>query len=295
VRCPPPAADERANAVGQADECARDRVAGERERDLEDESRQEGGLDHGRYRCRAGVKQGLEVLLDDEERRCEEGEGQPGGDRPVGRPRSGGPARETERNGDQRQAGEERDEARAGTAAEEELAGVSVGCAEDRVRHRVRRLGADHRNRQRHQPGEAFTTHPRSLERVNLVGNGVPRYDRFAMRALDHVQVMMPPGGEDDARRFYAGLLGLTEVEKPEPMRANGGVWFAEGLHVSAEEEFAPARRAHPALRVGDLDGLAATLSAAGHDVAWDDRWPGVRRFYTRDLFGNRVELLCST
>ena len=72
--------------------------------------------------------------------------------------------------------------------------------------------------------------------------------------ALDHVQVMMPAGGEDEARAFYAGLLGLTEVEKPGPMRANGGVWFAEGIHVSGEEGFSAPRRAHPALRVDGVD-----------------------------------------
>jgi catechol 2,3-dioxygenase-like lactoylglutathione lyase family enzyme len=112
------------------------------------------------------------------------------------------------------------------------------------------------------------------------------------VRELDHVQVMMPPGDEDKARAFYAGLLGLTEVEKPEPMRAQGGVWFAEGIHVSGEERFSPPARAHPALRVDDLDRLARTLEAAGCRVEWDERWPGVRRFYTRDPFGNRVELL---
>src|SRR4249919_2219313 len=113
--------------------------------------------------------------------------------------------------------------------------------------------------------------------------------------ALDHVQVMMPKGREDEARAFYAGLLGLTEVEKPEPMRANGGVWFAEGIHVSGEEGFSAARRAHPALRVDDVDALAATLAAAGCAVEWDERWPGVRRFYTRDPFGNRLELLSAS
>jgi catechol 2,3-dioxygenase-like lactoylglutathione lyase family enzyme len=110
--------------------------------------------------------------------------------------------------------------------------------------------------------------------------------------ALDHVQVMMPPGREDDARAFYGGLLGLTEIEKPGPMQSRGGVWFAEGIHVSGEEGFAPPRRAHPALRVDDLDRLAESLLAAGCAVEWDERWPGVRRFYTRDPFGNRVELL---
>jgi catechol 2,3-dioxygenase-like lactoylglutathione lyase family enzyme len=109
---------------------------------------------------------------------------------------------------------------------------------------------------------------------------------------LDHVQVMMPKGAEGEARAFYAGLLGLTEVQKPEPMRANGGVWFAEGIHVSGEEGFSPPRRAHPALCVDDLDALAATLAAAGCPVEWDERWPGVRRFYTRDPFGKRLEVL---
>ena len=117
-------------------------------------------------------------------------------------------------------------------------------------------------------------------------------YDRRVAPTLDHVQVMMPAGGEVEARAFYAGLLGLTEVEKPGPMLANGGVWFAEGIHVSVEEGFSPPRRAHPALRIGDPDRLAATLAAAGCVVEWDERWPGVRRFYTRDPFGNRLELL---
>ena len=103
---------------------------------------------------------------------------------------------------------------------------------------------------------------------------------------------MMPPGGETEARGFYGGLIGLTEVEKPAPLRPQGGVWFAEGIHVSGEEGFAPPRRAHPALRVDDLDRLAEALAVAGCAVDWDERWPGVRRFYTRDPFDNRVELL---
>jgi catechol 2,3-dioxygenase-like lactoylglutathione lyase family enzyme len=108
---------------------------------------------------------------------------------------------------------------------------------------------------------------------------------------LDHVQVAIPQGGEGQAVDFYAGLLGLTEVEKPEPLRETGGVWFAEGLHLGVELPFAAARKAHPGLAVDDLDGLAERLGAAGCEVAWDDRWPGVRRFHTYDPFGNRVEI----
>ena len=117
---------------------------------------------------------------------------------------------------------------------------------------------------------------------------------------LDHVQVAAPPGCEERARAFYGGLLGLTELEKPGPMRASGGAWFAlDGaqLHVGVEDPFTPATKAHPGLSVGEaeLDALAARLQAAGAPVTWDDRMPGVRRFYTADPFGNRLELLGSS
>jgi catechol 2,3-dioxygenase-like lactoylglutathione lyase family enzyme len=108
---------------------------------------------------------------------------------------------------------------------------------------------------------------------------------------LDHVQVAAPPGCEAQARRFYGDLL--AEVEKPEPLRGRGGVWF-EQLHVGVEEDFAPARKAHPALRAEDLDALAERLGAAGAPVQWDEALPGVRRFYTADPWGNRVEVLAS-
>ena len=108
---------------------------------------------------------------------------------------------------------------------------------------------------------------------------------------LDHVQVAAPPGCEEAARAFYGGLLGLAEVEKPAPLRSRGGVWF-EQLHVGVEEDFAPARKAHPALQVDDLDALAERLAAAGAPVQWDESLPDVRRFYTADPWGNRIELL---
>ena len=118
---------------------------------------------------------------------------------------------------------------------------------------------------------------------------------------LDHVQVAAPPGCEADARRFYGELLGLPEVPKPEPMRAAGGVWFSLGaqqLHVGVAGEFTPALKGHPGLAVaGDpqLDALAERLRAGGAPVRWDDRLPGVRRFYTDDPWGNRLELLAGS
>ena len=112
---------------------------------------------------------------------------------------------------------------------------------------------------------------------------------------LDHVQLAAPPGCEEAARHFFGGLLGLAEVEKPEPLRSRGGVWFALGaqqLHVGVEERHAPARKAHPALAVRDLDALAVRLEAAGAPVQWDGSLPGGRRFYTADPWGNRIELV---
>jgi catechol 2,3-dioxygenase-like lactoylglutathione lyase family enzyme len=114
---------------------------------------------------------------------------------------------------------------------------------------------------------------------------------------LDHVQLACPPGGEDEARAFYGGLLGLREIEKPEPLRARGGVWFecgAHQLHLGVEEDFRPARKAHPALRVASIDELRALAERLG-DVRWDEELPGFERFYVDDPFGNRIEVLALT
>lgn len=93
-----------------------------------------------------------------------------------------------------------------------------------------------------------------------------------AVICIDHVQVAAPAGCEPEARRFYGGLLGLPEIEKPAPLAGRGGAWFACGpqeLHVGVAEDFAPARKAHPALRVEPtaLGSLADRLRAAGAPV----------------------------
>jgi len=112
---------------------------------------------------------------------------------------------------------------------------------------------------------------------------------------IDHVQVAAPPGGEQEARAFYGGVLGLQELEKPEPLRSRGGVWFKVGpqqLHVGIQEDFEPATKAHPAFQVDALDELAERVITAGAPVHYDDAIPG--RFYTEDPWGNRLELLSS-
>jgi catechol 2,3-dioxygenase-like lactoylglutathione lyase family enzyme len=110
---------------------------------------------------------------------------------------------------------------------------------------------------------------------------------------LHHVQVSGPVGCEDTMRDFYVRVLGMVEVPKPERLLSRGGVWFRAGsaeLHVGIEEEFVPARKAHPGIAVGDVDGLARALEAAGAPVSWDENIPGLRRFHTADPVGNRLE-----
>ena len=111
---------------------------------------------------------------------------------------------------------------------------------------------------------------------------------------LDHVQVAIPAGGEPTAREFYGEVLEMKEIPKPAALATRGGCWFTSGaavLHLGVEEPFAPARKAHPAFLVTDLDGLAAMLGTSGVDVTLSDgELPGIRRFHTFDPFGNRLE-----
>ncbi|HEY7111413.1 MAG TPA: VOC family protein [Thermoanaerobaculia bacterium] len=112
---------------------------------------------------------------------------------------------------------------------------------------------------------------------------------------IDHVQLAMPRGGEDEARAFYAGVLGLSEVAKPAGLAARGGVWFESGdakIHLGIEEDFRPARKAHPAFLVRDLRGLSERLRASGVEATQDGLMPGHERVYVTDPFGNRLELL---
>ncbi|HKF03525.1 MAG TPA: VOC family protein [Candidatus Sulfotelmatobacter sp.] len=113
--------------------------------------------------------------------------------------------------------------------------------------------------------------------------------------SIDHVQLAMPAGKEDDARAFYGKLLGMFEIEKPAELRKRGGCWFQSGIvqvHLGVEPEFRPARKAHPALRCADYDRLTARLKSAGMEVIDDSTIPGVRRCHISDPFGNRIELI---
>ena len=112
------------------------------------------------------------------------------------------------------------------------------------------------------------------------------------MVAIDHVQLAMPAGCEDDARAFYVGRLAFVELPKPPVLAARGGCWFQSGavqLHLGVEADFRPAQKAHPALVVSGLDAL---IEAAGLEPRWSNEIPDTRRCHIDDPFGNRLELI---
>lgn len=116
----------------------------------------------------------------------------------------------------------------------------------------------------------------------------------MAVVRIDHVQYSIPPDGEAAARAFYGGVLGFHEVPKPEQMRARGGMWFAEGIHLGLEPNMKPLVKAHAALIVDDFEALLARITAAGVDFTEAHDQPGVRRGHVRDPFGNRIELVAN-
>jgi catechol 2,3-dioxygenase-like lactoylglutathione lyase family enzyme len=120
---------------------------------------------------------------------------------------------------------------------------------------------------------------------------------RIKFNRLDHVQVCIPRGAETQAREFYGGLLGLEEIEKPEAVRGNGGMWYSVAdvqLHVGVEDSVAPSKR-HPAFEVENVEGVRAFLEQSGVRTKDEESIPGMRRFSFFDPFGNRIELLEKT
>lgn len=112
---------------------------------------------------------------------------------------------------------------------------------------------------------------------------------------LHHVQLAIPTGGEDRARSFWGGVLGMTELVKPPVLAARGGCWFRSGgleVHLGVQEPFTPATKAHPGILVESLGDVMESLAQAGHDPRRDEAFPGFDRCYVDDPFGNRIEFL---
>jgi catechol 2,3-dioxygenase-like lactoylglutathione lyase family enzyme len=113
--------------------------------------------------------------------------------------------------------------------------------------------------------------------------------------AIDHILLAMPAGGESAARDFYAGVLELTEMPKPNALAGRGGAWFGNGavqIHLGVDPEFRPAKKAHPALIVRDLRAYVDRAQKQGCRIAHDEPLPGYERLFIYDPFGNRIELI---
>ena len=111
---------------------------------------------------------------------------------------------------------------------------------------------------------------------------------------LDHVQLPMPPGGEDEADAFYRDLLGLTPVAKPENLAVRGGRWYGVGalqIHLGVDPAHAPSTTAHVCFVTHDYDALHRRLVDEGCAPVVDTRLATIQRFYCTDPFGNRIEI----
>ena len=111
---------------------------------------------------------------------------------------------------------------------------------------------------------------------------------------IDHLQLTIPKDSEVMARKFYSGVLGLEEIEKPDSLKASGGVWYkiaGAELHLGVEENRSNTK-AHPAFTVQNINAVKVHLIQNGIEIKEETPIPGRKRFSFRDPFGNRIELL---
>lgn len=114
---------------------------------------------------------------------------------------------------------------------------------------------------------------------------------------LQHVSVPMPLGGNDDARAFYNGVLGMTEAMPPSSLDPERIVWFQAGdagheVHLFTNEGHGPNTPAqHLCLQLDDLDAMRAHLKTLGVPIEEPVEIHNRPRFNVRDPFGNLIEL----
>lgn len=117
----------------------------------------------------------------------------------------------------------------------------------------------------------------------------------FSYKGIDHIQLAAPKGCEEQARAFFGGVLGLEEISKPENLQKRGGCWFICGnqeIHIGVQEDFIPAKKAHPGLVVENLLALRESLQSKGILIKEEPPIDGRNRFFVDDPFGNRMEFL---
>ncbi|WP_026584694.1 VOC family protein [Bacillus sp. J33] len=117
----------------------------------------------------------------------------------------------------------------------------------------------------------------------------------FSFKGIDHIQLAAPKGCEEQARKFYGEQLGLMEIPKPENLQKRGGCWFICGdqeIHIGVQEDFLPAKKAHPGFIVENLEGLRSSLQERNIVIKEELPIEGRNRFFAEDPFGNRIEFL---
>jgi catechol 2,3-dioxygenase-like lactoylglutathione lyase family enzyme len=116
------------------------------------------------------------------------------------------------------------------------------------------------------------------------------------IQAIHHVEITIPRGAESQARKFYCGVLGLKEIDKPDSLAGRDGFWLQAGsaeIHVAVEDDAKRDKtRAHVGYEVENLVSVRQRLLAAGLEIRESIPIAGYVRFETRDPFGNRLEFL---
>ena len=112
---------------------------------------------------------------------------------------------------------------------------------------------------------------------------------------IHHVPLAMRRGFDGDVRHFYGSALGMAGIERLPALAKGSGAWFRVAgveIHLAVERDVRPADKAHPAIRVDDVDAIAGRLASFGIGVEWDEAIPDVRLFHVRDPAGNRLEFI---
>ncbi|MCA1322213.1 VOC family protein [Bacillus tianshenii] len=115
---------------------------------------------------------------------------------------------------------------------------------------------------------------------------------------IHHAQITIPKGAEEEGRNFYCKVLGLNEIEKPDPLKGRGGFWLQVGdreVHVGTEDGFDRlTTKSHIAYQVEVVAPWRAKLKENGIEILESVAIPHYDRFEFRDPFGNRVEIIAS-
>ncbi len=133
------------------------------------------------------------------------------------------------------------------------------------------------------------------------MGFGAPHHSPYnapmslTVTAIDHIQITCAPEQEAATVAFYLETMGLSEIEKPNELKARGGAWFQLGtqqLHIGVDKSHGDTTKAHICFLVADLDAAQSALAAAGVEITPEPiDATGLKRFFVRDPAGNRVEI----